>query len=319
MSGASMLYLIYGGVALSGIMVAEALYLLYAGQADRRTSINRRMKLQDGKLSQEQVLIQLRKERGGEGGSLFSLDGLRRLRAQSGLVMPLPRFLGITTGVAFAIALLSVWFGLPLIAALAVLLVVAMALPLMALRTLRNRRHKMFGIQLPEALELITRGLKAGHPVPVAVAMVAREMPDPIGTEFGMVADEVTYGSDMVTALQNLFQRVGHEDLPLFVTAVAIQSQSGGNLREILDGLSQVIRERGKLRRKVRSISTEGRMSAYILTAVPALLACAMMVLMPDMYLSVIDEPMTWYMLAGTLVWLVLGNAIMFRMANFRF
>ena len=319
MSGASMLYLIYGGVALSGVMVAEALYLLYAGQADRRTSINRRMKLQDGTLSQEQVLIQLRKERGGEGGSLFSLDGLRRLRAQSGLVMPLPRFLGITTGIAFAAALLAVWFGLPLIAALAVLLVVAMALPLMALRTLRNRRHKMFGIQLPEALELITRGLKAGHPVPVAVAMVAREMPDPIGTEFGMVADEVTYGSDMVTALQNLFQRVGHEDLPLFVTAVAIQSQSGGNLREILDGLSQVIRERGKLRRKVRSISTEGRMSAYILTAVPALLACAMMVLMPDMYLSVIDEPMTWYMLAGTLVWLVLGNAIMFRMANFRF
>ena len=319
MSGASMLYLIYGGVALSGIMVAEALYLLYAGQADRRISINRRMKLQDGKLSQEQVLIQLRKERGGEGGSLFSLDGLRRLRAQSGLVMPLPRFLGITTGIAFAAALLAVWFGLPLIAALAVLLVVAAILPLMALRTLRNRRHKMFGIQLPEALELITRGLKAGHPVPVAVAMVAREMPDPIGTEFGMVADEVTYGSDMVTALQNLFQRVGHEDLPLFVTAVAIQSQSGGNLREILDGLSQVIRERGKLRRKVRSISTEGRMSAYILTAVPALLACAMMVLMPEMYMSVIDEPMTWYMLAGTLAWLVLGNAIMFRMANFRF
>ena len=319
MSGASMLYLIYGGVALSGIMVAEALYLLYAGQADRRTSINRRMKLQGGKLSQEQVLIQLRKERGGEGGSLLSLDGLRRLRAQSGLVMPLPRFLGITTGIAFAAALLAIWFGLPLIAALAVLLVVAGILPLMALRTLRNRRHKMFGLQLPEALELITRGLKAGHPVPVAVAMVAREMPDPIGTEFGMVADEVTYGSDMVTALQNLFQRVGHEDLPLFVTAVAIQSQSGGNLREILDGLSQVIRERGKLRRKVRSISTEGRMSAYILTAVPALLACAMMVLMPDMYLSVIDEPMTWYMLAGTLVWLVLGNAIMFRMANFRF
>ena len=319
MSGASMLYLIYGGVALSGIMVAEALYLLYAGQADRRTSINRRMKLQDGKLSQEQVLIQLRKERGGEGGSLLSLDGLRRLRAQSGLVMPLPRFLGITTGIAFAAALLAIWFGLPLIAALVLLLVVAGILPLMALRTLRNRRHKMFGLQLPEALELITRGLKAGHPVPVAVAMVSREMPDPIGTEFGMVADEVTYGSDMVTALQNLFQRVGHEDLPLFVTAVAIQSQSGGNLREILDGLSQVIRERGKLRRKVRSISTEGRMSAYILTAVPALLACAMMVLMPDMYLSVIDEPMTWYMLAGTLVWLVLGNAIMFRMANFRF
>jgi tight adherence protein B len=116
-----------------------------------------------------------------------------------------------------------------------------------------------------------------------------------------------------------MFARVGHEDLPLFVTAVSIQTASGGNLREILDGLSQVIRERGKLRRKVRSISTEGRMSAYILTAVPILLACAMQVMMPEMYGSVIDEPMTWYMLAGTAFWLLLGNAIMFKMSNFRF
>ena len=136
----------------------------------------------------------------------------------------------------------------------------------------RNRRHKMFGVQLPEALELITRSLKAGHPVPVAIAMVSREMPDPIGTEFGVVADEVTYGSDLVSALHNLYERVGQEDLPLFVTAVSIQSSSGGNLREILDGLSTTIRDRGKLKRKVRAISTEGRMSAYILTAVPCLL-----------------------------------------------
>ena len=136
----------------------------------------------------------------------------------------------------------------------------------------RNRRHKIFGVQLPEALELITRSLKAGHPVPVAISMVSREMPDPIGTEFGVVADEVTYGSDLVSALHNLYERVGQEDLPLFVTAVSIQSSSGGNLREILDGLSATIRDRGKLKRKVRAISTEGRMSAYILTAVPCLL-----------------------------------------------
>ncbi|TIP51084.1 MAG: type II secretion system F family protein, partial [Mesorhizobium sp.] len=166
---------------------------------------------------------------------------------------------------------------------------------------------------------LITRGLKAGHPVPVAIAMVAREMADPIGTEFGVVADEVTYGSDLVSALNNLFDRVGHEDLPLFVTAVSIQSSSGGNLREILDGLSATIRERGKLRRKVRAISTEGRMSAYILTAVPALLFTAIMVLMPQFYQDVWDEPKTWYMLSGTIFWLLLGNAIMFKMSNFRF
>lgn len=313
------LYVIYAGAALSAVMIAEAVYLLYARRADRRSAINRRMKLQDGRLSQEQVLVQLRKERGVEDARMLSLDGLRRLRTQSGLAMPLPRLVTITSGVALGVGLIAIWLGLPMILGLSLATVAAATLPFMVLRFMRNRRHKLFGIQLPESLELITRSLKAGHPVPVAISMVAREMADPIGTEFGMVADEVTYGSDLVTALQNMFQRVGHEDLPLFVTAVSIQTQSGGNLREILDGLSQVIRDRGKLKRKVRSISTEGRMSAYILTAVPILLACAMQVLAPQMYGEVMGEPMTWYLLGGTIFWLVLGNLIMFKMSNFKF
>jgi len=144
-------------------------------------------------------------------------------------------------------------------------------------------------------------------------------MPDPIGTEFGVVADEVTYGSDLVSALHSMYSRVGHEDLPLFVTAVSIQNTSGGNLREILDGLANVIRERGKLRRKVRAISTEGRMSAYILTAVPALLGVGIMVLMPQFYSSVWDKPLTWYLMAGSITWLMIGNAMMFKMSNFKF
>lgn len=315
----SPLYVVYVAAALTGIMIAEAVYMIYAGRSDRRQTINRRMKLQEKKLSQEQVLIQLRKERGVEGGwSLFSLDRFRKLRTQSGIVMPLPKFLGVTSGVAATLVVVAVWYGFSLQYGLLVLPPLCLMLPVIVLKFLRKRRHKLFGMQLPEALELITRSLKAGHPVPVAIAMVAREMPDPIGTEFGVVADEVTYGSDLVTALNTMFERVGHEDLPLFITAVSIQSASGGNLREILDGLSAVIRERGKLRRKIRAISTEGRMSAYILTAIPALLGMAMMALMPDMYGGVIDEPLTWYLLGGTLFWLVLGNAAMFKMSNFR-
>jgi tight adherence protein B len=278
------------------------------------------MKLAENKISQEQVLIQLRKERGIDGGgSILSLDRFRALRTQSGMTTPLPKFLMITSGIALALALVAVWKGLPLLFGLILLLVLLPVLPVIALRSMRKRRHKRFGMQLPEALELITRGLKAGHPVPVAIAMVSREMADPIGTEFGVVADEVTYGSDLVSALNNLFDRVGHEDLPLFVTAVSIQSSSGGNLREILDGLSATIRDRGKLRRKVRAISTEGRMSAYILTAVPVLLFTAIMVLMPQFYRDVWDVPKTWYMLGGSIAWLLLGNAIMFKMSNFRF
>lgn len=317
MSGA--IYLIYAGAALTGIMIAEAFYLLYAGSKDRRAAINRRVKLQEKKLSQEQVLIQLRKERGLESAPMFSLDRFRALRTQSGMVTPLPRFFAITSGCAGLLVFVAIWKGLPAFFGLAAFPVLCLAIPVMVLRFLRKRRHKMFGIQLPEALELITRSLKAGHPVPVAISMVAREMPDPIGTEFGVVADEVTYGSDLVTALHSLFERVGHEDLPLFVTAVSIQSSSGGNLREILDGLSSVIRERGKLKRRVRAISTEGRMSAYILTAVPVLLMTTIQVLMPQFYDGVWGEPMTWYLLGGSLAWLMIGNVMMFKMSNFKF
>jgi tight adherence protein B len=318
--GISEVWIIYGAAAIFGVMIAEGFFMLYAGRADRRTAINRRMKLQDRKISQEQVLIQLRKERGLDGRrSLFSLARLRELRTQSGLVTPLPRFLMTTSGIAAAIILAAMWKGLPGLFALLFLPPLLIAIPVMALKQLRKRRLKKFGVQLPESLELITRSLKAGHPVPVAIAMVAREMADPIGTEFGVVADEVTYGSDLVSALHSMYERVGHEDLPLFVTAVSIQNTSGGNLREILDGLSTVIRERGKLKRKVKAISTEGRMSAYILTAVPALLMVGIMLFMPQFYDLVWDKAMTWYLLGASVAWLMLGNAMMFKMSNFRF
>src|SRR4029450_6954786 len=135
----------------------------------------------------------------------------------------------------------GVFYGLPLLFGAALFPVLSAIIPVQVLKFCRNRRHKIFGVQLAEALELITRSLKAGHPVPVAIGMVSREMPDPIGTEFGVVADEVTYGSDLVSGLHSMYSRVGHEDLPLFVTAVSIQNTSGGNLREILDGLANVI------------------------------------------------------------------------------
>ena len=144
-------------------------------------------------------------------------------------------------------------------------------------------------------------------------------MPDPIGTEFGMVSDEVTYGSDLVTALNSLFERVGVTDLPLLISSVSIQSTTGGNLREILEGLSQVVRDRMKMKRKIKAISAEGRMSAMFLTAMPIILFGVLLLLMPDYYDGIWDEPLTWKLLSGLGVWLVLGNAMIFKMVSFKF
>src|SRR3954452_4496364 len=129
----------------------------------------------------------------------------------------------------------------------------------------RKRRIRKFSEQLPEVIETIVRSLRAGHPFIVALGLVARELPDPAGSEIGMTTDEIAYGREISTALENLYDRVGHEDLRFFATAVTIQSQTGGNLAEILTRLSRLLRERFRMRRKVRSLSAEGRMSALVL------------------------------------------------------
>ena len=320
-TGDNAIYIVYAAAAVCGIMIAETVYLLLSGKNDARDAINRRMRLKAKDVSQRDVLVQLRKERGLDGSrfSLFSMKSAHALRVQSGLAMPMPKFLAFTTLAAIVIAAFIAYLTQSILEAVLALPMLLVATPFFTLRRMRKRRHKRFGVQLPEALDLITRGLKAGHPVPVALAMVGREMPDPVGTEFGLVADEITFGSDLVSALTAMHERVGHEDLPLFVTAVSIQNTTGGNLREILDGLSQVIRGRGKLRRKIRAISAEGRMSAIILTAVPCALMTVLTVFMPSFYGGVTDKNMTWYLLGFAVFWLGLGNAIMIRMANFRF
>src|SRR5262249_38919461 len=181
-----------------------------------------------------------------------------------------------------------------------------------------SRRQARFGLQFPDALDVIVRSLRAGHPVPVAIQMVAREMPDPVGTEFGMVADEITYGADLETAMRNVYFRVGQEDLPLFVTAVAIQTTTGGKLSGILENLSAVIRQRFKMRRKVRALAAEGRFSAILLSAVPILLFLILKVIAPDFYSSVWHIDFTKYALGAACGWMLVGNFIMYRMVSFK-
>src|ERR1700693_5631876 len=199
--------------------------------------------------SRENVLVELRLQRGLTAGGDYRLGliALNRLVLQSGLTIGLARLFIIFRIIAVVVfAALMVFRGSLLEAALGALFG-ATALPYFVLRVLRSRRQRKFGAQFPDALDIIVRSLRAGHPVPIAIAMVGREMPDPIGSEFGIVSDEITYGADLETAMRNLYSRIGSEDLPLFVTAVAIQASTGGNLGEILQNLSAVIRQRFKM------------------------------------------------------------------------
>jgi tight adherence protein B len=194
----------------------------------------------------------------------------------------------------------------------------ATALPYFILRLLRSRRQKKFGAQFPDALDIIVRSLRAGHPVPIAITMVGREMTDPIGSEFGVVSDEITYGADLETAMRNLYCRIGSDDLPLFVTAVAIQSSTGGNLGEILENLSGVIRQRFKMRRKIRALASEARASAMILCALPIGMFVVIQFIAPDFYGSVWQVPLTKMLLFGAAGWMNVGNLVMFKMVNFK-
>ncbi|MBK5264145.1 MAG: type II secretion system F family protein, partial [Alphaproteobacteria bacterium] len=165
------------------------------------------------------------------------------------------------------------------------------ALPIMILARLGQRRRKKIQEQFPVALDVFVRGLRAGHPIAAALDLLTVEMQDPIGTEFGIVVDEVTYGAELRDSLQRMADRWGMEDMHMFVVCLSVQSETGGNLAEILENLSGVIRERASLYMKVRALSSEGRMTAVILTALPVLAFTGLFLLNPKFFLDVADDP----------------------------
>ncbi|HET9618742.1 MAG TPA: type II secretion system F family protein [Pseudolabrys sp.] len=314
------IYLFYLLIGLSAAMMAEGAYLLAYSKASYRKNINRRLKVMDTRPDRESVLVQLRRERGltASGDYRLPLVKLNQLMLQSGVSLGFGKLLAVSGVLAIGGFAGTMIFDGSISKALLAIPAAGIALPLFALKVLRSRRQKKFGAQFADAIDIIVRSLRAGHPVPVAINMVAREMADPVGSEFGIVVDEITYGADLETAMRSLNYRVGTDDLPLFVTAVAIQGSTGGNLGEILENLSKVIRERFKMRRKIRSLASEGRASALILSSLPVAMFFIVFFLVPDFYGSVWHESMTKIGLGLAACWMGVGNIIMFRMVNFK-
>ncbi len=310
----------YVCVATAVIFFVESIYLAFVLPISRKRGINRRLRVMSEGFVGEQAMIRLKEKRGILDRNFELTNSMSKLLIQSGLQ--------ITTGkftVILAVLVMAITFGFRTFTSFNILIDIAIAMilgiivPIRVVGFLKSMRHAAFTRQLPDALDVIVRSLKAGHPVPTALGLVGREMPDPVGTEFGITVDEMTYGLNMPRALQNMANRVGVPDLSLLVTAVSIQSGSGGNLSEVLENLSKVLRDRFQLQRKVRSLSAEGRFSAYGLIIMPIAIFLSIYLPNPKYYTDAWQDPIFQITIYGLCFWSMVGNYIMYRMINFKF
>ena len=181
------------------------------------------------------------------------------------------------------------------------------ALPWWRLSRRRDQRIRLFEKQIPEALDLMGRAMRAGHAFPTAVQMVGDEMADPIGQEFRTLFDETNYGVPQQVALLRLADRVPVSDLAYFVVAVSIQRESGGNLAELLDNISNIVRARLKLLGQVRTLSAEGRLSAWILIALPFVTGALIHIITPQFMAILWTDPTGIRLVAAAFVIMTLG------------
>jgi tight adherence protein B len=242
---------------------------------------------------------------------------LDRLLMQSGLRMTVAGFLSSTLLLALIGLLLGGLLGMPVIIVIAIGVAFGL-LPLMYVTRAKHKRMLLIEQQLPDALDLMARAMLAGHAFTSGLKMVAEETSDPVAGEFSIVFDEINYGISVPDALVNLATRVPSTDLRYFVISVMIQRETGGNLAELLNNISMLIRARLKLLGTVRVLSAEGRLSAKILTVLPFALAGAIYLINRD-FLSVLwTDPVGPKIVAGALVVMVLGMFWMWRIIKIR-
>jgi len=192
------------------------------------------------------------------------------------------------------------------------------AIPLMLISRRKEKRRRKMEEQFPVALDVFTRALRAGHPIASAIDLLTKEMPDPLGSEFGIVADEVAYGAELTGSLLDLADRWDLSDMRMFVVSISLQNETGGNLAEILGNLSSVIRDRASMFMKVRALSSEGRMSGWMLSVLPVFTLLMLFTLNSKFYLDVSGDPIFVYGFTGLIILYIIGVLIIRRMIDLK-
>jgi tight adherence protein B len=301
------------------VLGVEAIYVLVSRSWRTKKSITRRLTLRQHLASRAAVLNALREERSYFKGKNPLLQRLNDRLAQTGLRLQRGMIL-LYVGPLLAVLFL-VWSAIlgPGFMSACGALLTGLGLIVLWLEMRRQKRMAEFTEQLPDALDVIVRGVRVGYPLPIALNLAARELSDPLATEFAMTFDEITFGQDVRTAIENLYRRVGHEDLQFFVVAIIVQNQTGGNLAEVLSRLSRLLRTRLKLRLKIRSLSAEGRISAVVLSLMPFILFGAISLISPGYFGEIRNDPLVMPALVYGVISLLLGNIVMHRMVHFKF
>jgi tight adherence protein B len=299
-------------------------FFLYLGDPKRRTrqQLKQRLRELEGREAYPDVNTLLKKASLEKSFLDRNIDKFRLLHRietlmrQAHLGWRLETFLAVAALVGLAglgggLAKWGAWGGLGGLA-------VGLFLPYKVLTRRRQRRLQRFERQLPDALDLLARGLKAGQTLPAGLQQVSKEMPDPLGTEFFITFMEFSHGMDLNRALTNLCDRVDLQDLSFFTTAVLIQRETGGNLTEILEKLSVLIRERFKLRNQVKSLTAEGRLSGIILILLPPVLGIILMGINPAYEMQLINHPLGRVMCGVGAGFQLMGVLLIYKIVNIK-
>ena len=308
------MWIFLGLVFLAVFLLAQGMVVPVFGEARKtRKRLEARLKSFAGSSAQGEVASLLREkylrelsplERSLE--TLPGMDRLAKLIEQSGSSTPAYRIVLVS----FAIALGGAFFGwmfTRMWQVAALMCAMGFAMPYFLAIRKRNRRMAKFDEQFPEALDVIKRALKAGHPFTQCLKLVADDMEEPISREFEFVFTEINYGSDVRRAMLGLMERVPSVSVMALITAVLVQKETGGNLAETLERITTVIRGRFKLHRRVKSLSAEGRLSANILAMVPLVLFAVIWFTSPDYLPTLLDNPLGPKLITGAVVLGVLG------------
>ena len=250
-------------------------------------------------------------------GVLPNVNVLRQRLERSGWGIKVGDYLLDCVGLGMVAALVAWWFALhPALAAL-VGVAVGTGLPHFVLARQIRRRIRRFTALLPEALDLITRGIKSGLPVSEAIHTIGTEIQDPVGFEFRQISAQMTIGMQMDEALWAAAKRLDTPEFKFFVISLAIQQETGGNLAEVLEKLSDMVRRREQMRLKIKAMSSEARASAMIIGSLPFIMAVLIYVVNTEYMMRLFTDPRGWMMIGGGLTSLALGITVMAKMIKF--